>query len=147
VRFTLRLARDAIERGDGLKRLKGKEARTTLGLPSWRDYHRARARARQRIGARAAASAYGFPLDQHPLRCRRGNVEGQAWHELRHTYSGLFFEAGGLLEEEQSSLSHSSIQATEAYYGHCTEDAAATLARLRIYGVAAGAPSARSGGE
>jgi hypothetical protein len=39
-----------------------------------------------------------------------------------------------LLEELQKSLGHASIQTTEDYYGHFSDDAAATLARLRIYG-------------
>ena len=68
------------------------------------------------------------------------NAEGQAWHALRHTYARRFVEAGGRLEELQHSLGHSSIRTTETCYGHFTDDTAASMARLRIYGSAAGEP-------
>jgi integrase len=145
VRFTLQLARDAIGRGDGLKGLKGKEARTTLVLPSWWDHHLARARGRvlgnESIrGPRLLHTAFRWINTLYDVA--QVNAEGQAWHALRHTYSRLFLEAGGRLEELQKSLGHASIQTTEDYYGHFSDDAAATLARLRIYGgVVAGVPT------
>jgi integrase len=145
VRFTLQLARDAIGRGDGLKALKGKEARTTLALPSWWDHHRPGGRGRvlgneDVRGPRTLHTAFRWINTLYDVA--KVNAEGQAWHALRHTYSRLFLEAGGRLEELQKSLGHGSIQTTENYYGHFSDDAAATLARLRIYGgVVAGVPT------
>jgi integrase len=43
----------------------------------------------------------------------------------------------GELEELQKSLGHTSILTTERAYGHLGDDAAATLARQRIYGIGA----------
>jgi hypothetical protein len=95
VHFTLQLARDAIGRGNRLKGVKGKKARTTLVLPSWWDHHRPRGRARQQSGTRPAAPSHGCLLDQHALRCRRGE-RGRAGVACgRHTYSRLIIEADG----------------------------------------------------
>jgi len=60
------------------------------------------------------------------------NAVGQAWHVLRHTYSRIFLESGGRLEELQKSLGHSAIQTTESYNGHFSEDSAVKPARQHI---------------
>lgn len=60
------------------------------------------------------------------------------------TYARRFVEAGGRLEELQHSLGHSSIRTTETCYGHFTDDTAASMARLRIYGSAATEPTGGS---
>lgn len=59
---------------------------------------------------------------------------GIGLHSLRHTYARQFIEKGGRLEELQKSLGDSSITITERFYGHMTEQSAATLARWKIYG-------------
>ncbi|HKO16250.1 MAG TPA: tyrosine-type recombinase/integrase, partial [Gemmatimonadaceae bacterium] len=136
VRLTVQLARD----GRALAPLKGKRARTTLVLPSWWAHHERRGRGRilgleQLDGPRVLHLAYrwiNYLYDHAGL-----NAQGQAWHVLRHTYARIFVEAGGRLEELQKSLGHTSILTTEQAYGHLSEDAAATLARQRIYGTSA----------
>lgn len=144
VRFTLQLARDAVGRGDGLKVLKGKESRTTLALPSWWDHHRGRARGRVlgNEGVRGPRLLHtSFRWINVLYDDAEVNAEGQGMHALRHTYARLFLEAGGRLEELQHSLGHTSIRTTEEYYGHFSDDAAATLARLRIYGGVVAGPA------
>lgn len=131
-RFVAQLAHDS----SGLAPLKGKRARTALVLPSWWEHHERRSRGRilgqeDVAGARLLHTAYrwiNYLYDHAGL-----NAQGQAWHVLRHTYARLFIEMGGRLEELQKSLGHSSILTTEQAYGHLSEDAAATLARQRIY--------------
>ena len=144
VRIVAQLARD----GSGLSPLKGKRARTALVLPSWWSHHDRRARGRvlglaEEPGPRVLHAAYrwiNYVYDHAGL-----NADGQAWHVLRHTYARLFIELGGRLEELQKSLGHTSILTTEQAYGHLSEDAAATLARQRIYGAMAplGEPPAK----
>lgn len=147
VRFTLQLARDNVGRGDGLKTLKGKESRTALVMPEWWRYHKKGKRGRV-LGnedvrpVRLLHSAFRWINAVYDLA--EVNAEGQAWHSLRHTYARRFVEAGGRLEELQHSLGHSSIRTTETCYGHFTDDTAASMARLRIYGSAATEPAAGS---
>jgi integrase len=132
VRFTAQVRVD----GTGVKHLKGKRSRTTLVLPSWWSHHLR--------GGRGVVLDVGR-VDGGVLHATRrwlGYVYERAglvapwvsWHTLRHTYARLFVEMGGRLEELQRSLGHESIVTTERSYGHFSEDAAATLARRRIYG-------------
>ena len=121
--------------------LKGKTNRTTLFLPGWWTWH--------------TPSERGLVLGSgtdgrvgHERHVQRDAIvavlkaaglfrPGLGWHGLRHTYSRLFLESGGYMEDLQRSLGHSSLSVTERSYGHLRPDFAAERARQRIYG---GAP-------
>lgn len=132
VRFVEQLSAD----GRTLLPLKGKEARTTLVLPSWWEHHRPRAHRADRVlqwrGGQPNASTLQHWMQRLYDRAEL-NAPGRSWHMLRHTYARIFIESGGRLEELQKSLGHKSIVTTEQDYGHFHEDAAALLARQRIY--------------
>lgn len=120
-----------------LQPLKGRKARTALVLPSWWDFHDPDATGRVLLAPGAAPAAhrsverwYDAILDTAGLK-----RVGRHAHACRHTYARLALEQGARLEELQRFLGHASIRTTEAYYGHLTEQSAATLARSRIYGV------------
>lgn len=133
---TVRVTQQVRASGHGLAILKGKTNRTALVLPEWWAHHRhdlsGRVLLRPGIagcGAKVMSAWMRDILDRAEL-----NAPGVAVHSLRHTYARLFIEKGGRLEELQKSLGHSSITITERFYGHMTEQSAATLARWRIYG-------------
>ena len=132
VRITVQVAREST----GVKHLKGKQARTALVLPSWWAHHDRHARGRVLdLGREDGAMLNPAGKWLRRLYTRAGIVDiHQTWHALRHTYARKFIELGGRLEELQKSLGHKSITTTEDEYGHFSEDAAATLARGRIYG-------------
>jgi site-specific recombinase XerC len=131
VRFTMQVTRDR----RGLKPLKGKEARTALVLPDWWPFHRATAKGRIIQWHNEAADLSTMYLQLMLLYdTAQLNGPGLGWHTLRHTYSRLFLELGGRLEELQKSLGHKSIRTTERSYTHFSPETAATLARARIYG-------------
>ena len=116
------------------KPTKGKYARTALILPGWwsdkqRGFGLMVGRDGRPSGSRTQSHLITRVLDTAGL-----NEIGRGWHILRHTYSRMFLESGGSLEQLQKSLGHSSITTTEAAYAHLREDTAARLARERIYG-------------
>ena len=116
------------------KPTKGKYARTALVLPGWwpdkqRGFGLMVARDGKPCGSRTQSHLITRVLDTAGL-----NEIGRGWHILRHTYSRMFLESGGSLEQLQKSLGHASIQTTESVYAHLREDTAARLARERIYG-------------
>ncbi|MEE8551429.1 MAG: site-specific integrase [Gemmatimonadota bacterium] len=118
----------------GRKPTKGKYARTALILPGWwndkqRGFGLMVGRDGKPSGSRTQSHLITRVLDTSGL-----NQIGRGWHVLRHTYSRMFLEAGGSLEQLQKSLGHSSITTTEQVYGHLREDTAARLAMERIYG-------------
>ncbi len=49
--------------------------------------------------------------------CRRARITGLRWHDLRHTFSSWFVQAGGDLYHLSRILGHSTVQMT-ARYGH-----------------------------
>ena len=118
----------------GRKPTKGKYARTALILPGWwgdkqRGFGLMVGRDGKPCGSRTQSHLITRVLDTAGL-----NEIGRGWHILRHTYSRMFLESGGSLEQLQKSLGHSSIQTTESTYSHLREDVAARMARERIYG-------------
>jgi site-specific recombinase XerD len=139
VRFTVQVNR----LGTGVTHLKGKLARTALVLPSWWAHHDRTARGRVLDLGRvdgALLNPAGKWLRRLYVRAGIVNIH-QTWHALRHTYSRLFIEQGGRLEELQKSLGHKSIVTTEQEYGHLTEQTAAAMAARRIYGEDSPSPS------
>ena len=140
---TIRIARQLYRDGVGrTKPLKGKLARTALVLPPlWPYLDAAAPEWRSRIGL-LLARADGRALGRRPqtllmaavLNTARLARPGVGFHAGRHAYARLFVEANGSLEQLQRSLGHTSIRTTEQTYGHLSEDAAARLARERIYG-------------
>ena len=133
---TVRVTVQVRAEGQGVKHLKGKRSRTALVLPSWWKFHDRRRRGLVLDVGRidgAMLHATRRWLDYVYERAKL-NASWVSWHSLRHTYSRLFVEKGGRIEELQRSLGHQSIVTTEQAYGHFSEDAAATLARTRIYG-------------
>lgn len=132
VRYTVQVRRE----GTGVKHLKGKMARTTLVLPDWWAHHDRRARGRVLDLGRLDGAMLNQAQKWMRRLYRRAGITNihQTWHALRHTYARRFLELGGRLEELQKSLGHKSITTTEEQYGHFSEDAAAILARRRIYG-------------
>jgi integrase len=139
VRISHQLYRDGVGR---TKPLKGKLARTTLVLPPlWPYLEATDSDWRSRIGiilARGDGRAFGRRpqtlLVASILNAARLARPGVGYHAGRHAYARLFVEANGSLEQLQRSLGHTSIRTTERTYGHLSEDAAARLARERIYG-------------
>jgi len=131
VRVRFQVPKDRVE----LRPTKGKLSRTALVLPDFWEHYRADAvglccgRAGRPVGTRTQRNLITRVLDAAGL-----NQLGRGWHILRHTYARSFLEARGSLEELQASLGHSSIVTTQTRYGHLRPDAAAALARARIYG-------------
>jgi integrase len=122
--------------GHVLQPLKGRRNRTALILPSWWDFHDDQASGRILLADGIETCAI-YTLSQHFARIiERAGIKraGQNVHTFRHTYSRLALEMGARLEELQKFLGHASIRTTEESYGWLTEQAAATLARSRIYG-------------
>lgn len=131
VRFNQQVTTD----GQDVKPLKGKVARTALVLPSWWHFHRPCGKGRVLVWEHGRVDLSTMYTQLKTLYDAAGlNGPGLAWHTLRHTYSRIFLEMGGRLEELQKSLGHASISTTERYYAHFAPESATTLARLRIYG-------------
>jgi integrase len=132
------------ERGTGVKPLKGKQNRTALVLRSWWEFC---ARRVVPVRGRLLTPRPGLDMPVYyaedwmaQLYRTAGLFEARrGWHTLRHTYSRVFLEAGGSLDELQRSLGHKSIRTTQDTYDHFTDDAAVESARRRIYGDAGGA--------
>ncbi len=119
-----------------LKPLKGKRARSALILPEWWDWHRTDGeglilhRKGQIFHTRGQRDMIRRVYDLAGI-----SGPGLGWHALRHSFARSFVEAGGLIQELQVSLGHTSIRTTEQHYGHFMEHVALGLARRRVYGL------------
>lgn len=62
--------------------------------------------------------------------CRRAEIDGVRWHDLRHTFASWFVQSGGDLYRLSRILGHATLQMT-ARYGHLrTHDLHAELQRV-----------------
>lgn len=132
VRIAWQLERD----NRGRRPLKGKRGRTAFVLPEFWDHHVAGARgpvlatpAGGYVGYRSQRNILGRILDVARLY-----DAGTGYHRFRHTYSRIFIERGGRLEELQKFLGHTSIVTTQRTYAHLHEDVAVSNARRRLGG-------------
>lgn len=130
VRVQFQVEKDRYE----LKPTKGKNARTALVLPGWWELHQPRIGLLLGRGGRPVGSGPRRDMVNRVLDTAGVNAMGLGWHLLRHTYSRVFLESGGSMEQLQKSLGHSSIRTTEAVYDHLQANVAARLARERVYG-------------
>jgi len=131
---TVRLHRQLVRDRRGFKPLKGKRGRTAVVLPRFLE-HFEPGPGLLLSGSGGAAYEYSAQrkLIQRLLDAARLNASGVAWHSFRHTYSRLFMEGGGSLEELQKSLGHASFRITEEAYGHFRADVAARSAVGKLY--------------
>lgn len=120
--------------GASLQPLKGRRNRTALVLPEWWQFHRDNATGRVLTGSETVSHRVMERLFSRILTTAKLKQPRKNAHAMRHTYARLCLERGARLEELQKFLGHASIRMTERYYGHLTDQSAATLARARIYG-------------
>ena len=130
---TVRIHRQLVQDRKHFKPLKGKRGRTAVVLPTFWTFFEG-----HRPGLVLPGRAHGPFTDPQGMIDRLLEATDLkdrqvGWHSFRHTYSRLFLERGGRLEELQKSLGHSKIRTTEEIYGHLREDVAARLAVQRIY--------------
>jgi integrase/recombinase XerD len=62
--------------------------------------------------------------------CRRANIAGIRWHDLRHTFASWFVQSGGDLYHLSRILGHSTVQMTTRYSHLRTGDLHAELRRV-----------------
>jgi integrase len=76
-------------------------------------------------GSRYADMKKGFSA-----ACRRAEITGLRWHDLRHTFASWFVQAGGDLYHLSRLLGHSTVQMTTRYSHLRTADLHAELRRV-----------------
>jgi site-specific recombinase XerD len=137
---TARITRQLADNGQRFAPLKGRVNRTTLLLPDWWTEH-VDGKTGLVLGSPRGRVGYTRSDQRRAIVAvliRAGLYRtGAGWHSLRHSYSRLFLERGGSMEDLQRSLGHASITITERVYGHLRPDFSAERARQRIYGGAA----------
>ena len=126
---TVRVRWQIPQRSEERKHLKGKKNRTALILPGWT----------HEGGEGFVVGRLTSRYDQRRMiiEVLRGaglSAPGIGWHSLRHTYSRMFLEAGGTLEQLKIFLGHSTIRRSEETYGHYHPNVATESARTKIYG-------------
>ena len=113
--------------------LKGKVARTAYVLPEFWDWYR---EATGPVLATPKGGYAGYRTQRNLLRrildAARLYEPGAGYHRFRHSYSRIFIERGGRMEELQKFLGHKSIVTTMRTYAHFHEDVAVANARKRL---------------
>lgn len=133
---TVRVTRQLDRSRPIFRPLKGKNNRTAVVLPSWWEWHRDDARGLVLAGPNGQPLQHrrsGMLFDR-VLKVAGIKQPGMRLHSGRHTYARLFLEAGGWMDELQTSLGHKSIRTTEQAYEHFAVEKRAGFAAARIYG-------------
>ena len=73
---------------------------------------------------------YGDMKKGFNAACRRANITGIRWHDLRHTFASWFVQAGGDLYHLSRILGHATVQMTTRYSHLRTGDLHAELRRV-----------------
>jgi integrase len=133
---TLRVARQISRSTNKAIRTKGLEARSTTILPEWWEFHYAEGTGLLFPAANGGPIPYRKLYDHVVAVLMTAGLKkpGQAAHQFRHTYSFLFLDHGGTLDELSKCLGHKSVKVTQKYYDHFTSDHAAKSAASRFYG-------------
>lgn len=131
---TVRIHRQLLRDRRTFKPLKSKRGRTAVVLPKfWDHFEPGPGLLLPSRDGLAFTSRSHRRLITRLLDAARLNAPGVGWHSFRHTYSRLFMEGGGGLEELQKSLGHASFRITEEAYGHFRADVAARSAVGKLY--------------
>ncbi len=101
--------------------------------------------------ARVLSNEVGEPINSFRTAwraaCRRAQVHGMKWHDLRHTYASRLTERGVPLSQVRDLLGHASITTTERYDNQTLEALQAAAKRLETGAVFAAPQTQQSPGS